>query len=119
MGPQVLRIVASLLALSITGCASLSPELAKRSEQAFRTHNTVSSDYLFVLDSLEPESQQYQDLSDLEQQMLSACRTLNQLAIDYRDGKRVGFFKKLRVPKTIENCETATSAAQTAIEDEL
>lgn len=98
--------------IPITGCATLNPELAARAELTFRQHNKVASELLLLVTQLDVNSPDYQALITAEDDMLVSCQALNDLAIQHRDGKPVGPLRRLRVPKTIENCEDHTQRAQ-------
>ena len=100
----------------LASCAALSPELAQQSETAFRQQNQVASEILLLLDELSPEQPNYQALTQAEDTMLKACKPLNDVAIRYRDQRSVGPIKKLRIPRSVENCRKAAEDAEKLIE---
>jgi hypothetical protein len=92
-------------------------ELRAHAEGVFKRHNAVSTSYLARLDALEAaDPAAYAALADLESHMYAACAPIDDLAIAYRDGKRVGLLDKLRLARALDACAAATTAAEAALD---
>jgi hypothetical protein len=86
-------------------------------ERVFRDQNKVASDLAFALDdatasggSAPPE------LTGAEDALLKACAGINELATSRRDQEDLGVRKSASAARSAPECERATQAAQTALE---
>jgi len=87
-------------------------------ERVFRDQNKVASDLAFALDdatasggSAPPE------LMAAEDALLEACAGVNELATSRRDQEDLGVRKSASAARRAPDCERATRAAQTALEE--
>ena len=114
---MVLARSAVLCALvCLAGCAAVptadgqrlrlgSAELRDYVERVFREQNRVADAAAFALEA--PGSQDA-DLAAAEQELLTACAGVNELATARRDQRRLGVRKSARAARTVPECERAT-----------
>ncbi len=118
---RLLPFVALATCLFLISCTTLytesegkrrpmtSGEIRQYAEDVFRYHNRVETKLLTALGLADVNGEpRYDALLAAEARMLDACEALNELAIRHRDQKRLGFFKKIRLPRTIAACESET-----------
>jgi hypothetical protein len=88
-------------------------ELRAHAESVFKRHNAVSSAYVTRMDALEQaDPARYEALADLEARMYEACAAIDELAIAYRDGQRLGPLAKMRLARSLDACADATTVAE-------
>jgi hypothetical protein len=92
-------------------------ELRTHAEQVFKRHNAVSTAFLTRMDALEQtDPARYEALADLETRMYAACAPVDELAVAYRDGERVGLFAKMRLARSLDACAETTAEAEQALQ---
>jgi hypothetical protein len=104
--------------LALSACAAVptadglslkvaSPEFRDYVERVFREQNRVADDIAFALEAPGPPT----DLAAAEQELLTACAGVNELATARRDQRRLGMRESLRAARTVPDCERAARAA--------
>jgi len=84
-------------------------EFRAYAERVFRRHNAAENDLMFLLPRLQrAEPERYGQLLDAEDAMLEACHPLAEVASQRGRGLDIGFFKRLRLPSDVADCERAT-----------
>jgi len=74
----------------------------------FRQQSEVSDAILFALDEADPGSERYAELDAADLDILTACRGINELATDRRQGGLAGLKRARQVPE----CERAAGEAE-------
>jgi hypothetical protein len=86
-------------------------------ERVFRDQNKVASDLAFALDDATASGGPAPpELVAAEDALLEACAGVNELATSRRDQEDLGVRKSANAARSAPNCERATRAAQTALE---
>ncbi len=87
-------------------------------EQVFRRHNRVTNDLIYLLPEIEQsDAALYSRLTQAESNMLKSCRHLNKLATSYRDDRKPGYFKRMKMSRSAAQCDRSTQATQTILEE--
>ncbi len=110
------------LALALAACATVQvhyPDgrterhsreaFASYVEAVFRYQNRVVND-LIVATSLSPDPAALEDaaLMRAERDMAAACQALNTAVAARLEGREIGFFHKLELPRAVPACEAAS-----------
>ncbi len=121
-----IRAVGRLLPIALIACAGCAAVVFNRpggpdidfmtraefrlyTEAVFRLHNRVHSDLMMLIPDLESSHpEHYLRLIRAEQPMLEACHPLNDAVARYVEGGEIGFFKRLRLPINVTDCERET-----------
>ena len=91
-------------------------ELPQYAEAVFKRRNAVSTEFLERTPALEDgDPAILAALEEAEQRMDEACAPVDALAIAWRDGERVTFGAKLELARALEDCASATDAAERAL----
>jgi hypothetical protein len=77
-------------------------------ERVFREQNRVADAVAFALEAPGESDAQ---LAAAEQELLTACTGVNELATARRDQQRLGMRASLRAARSVPDCERATRAA--------
>ena len=87
-------------------------------ERVFRDQNKVASDLAFALDDATAAGGAAPpELTSAEDTRLKACAGVNELATSRRDQEDLGVRKSAGAARSAPECERATRAAQTALEN--
>ena len=85
-----------------------------RASLFIRQQNQVGTALLFALeDASAPTTER---LTVLDEEMLSACAGLNELATARRDGRRLGLMQEARIAREAPACEMAAVRAQAVLD---
>lgn len=82
-------------------------------ENVFRLQNSVTSEVMMLLDSLDAKNQATILLA--EQHMHKVCQPLNDYANRASDGLNTGLWLKIQVEHSTLDCELAAKAVQSAL----
>jgi hypothetical protein len=86
-------------------------------ERVFRDQNKVASDLEFALDDATASGGPAPpELMTAEDALLEACAGVNELATSRRDQEDLGVRKSASAARSAPDCERATRAARTALE---
>lgn len=112
----------ALIALPATGCAILfnrpqgseiefmsAREFRGYTESVFRHHNRIQNDLMMLMPEIEetrPET--HRRLLRAERPMLEACGPLNEVVARHVDGGEIGFFRRLKLPLDVTDCDRQT-----------
>ena len=89
-------------------------------ERVFRHHNRVQSDLMMLLVDLEESnSEHYQRLMRAEEPMREACQPLNDAVASYMEEGEIGFFRRLRLPMSVTDCERQTLRVEALLDQAL
>jgi hypothetical protein len=91
-----------------------SPEFRAYVERVFREQNRVATELAFAIEDAAGASSA--ELGLAEESLLSACAGLNRLATARRDELRLGAGERVGAAREAPRCESATDAAQAALE---
>jgi len=87
-------------------------------EQVFRRQNRVINDLIYLLPEIEQtDGMFYACLTQAESDMLESCRHLNKLAASYRDDRKPGFFKRIKMSRSATGCDRATQKVQATMDE--
>ena len=112
------RSVAACALLSLWGCAAVptadgqrlrlgSAEFRDYVERVFREQNRVADAVAFALEAPNVKDP---GLADAEQELLTACAGVNELATARRDQRRLGMRASVGAARSVPDCERATRA---------
>lgn len=92
-------------------------EFRDYTETVFRHHNRVHSDLMMLLPDIElSQPEHYLRLHRAEGPMLEACKPLNDAVARYVEGGEVGFFKRLKLPLDVTDCERQTRRVEALLD---
>jgi len=125
---MMIRILFVLILIQITGCSisQLNPtdegqhvnskqHYKRYVEEVFRRQNhAVSQMILLPIDELSDEMQL--KLLDAEHSLTQRCKVLNDIASLRSEGKKESMLQKLKVSRSIKDCEAATHALEAVLE---
>jgi len=90
--------------------AVTSPEFPGYVERVFREQNRVADELAFALDDDASAR-----LDGVEENLLAACRQLNELATTRRDNVEISVRRRLAAARSAPACERATASAEEAL----
>lgn len=129
--PALPVLVALVPALFAIGCGTLvinqprgpdidymgRAEFRDYSEQVFRHGNRVQTEFMLRLPDLELEQPRaFRRLSRAEAAMQRACEPLNAAVAAHLDGSEFGFFRRLKLPLDVTDCERKTLRAEALLD---
>lgn len=92
-------------------------EFRDYTEQVFRRHNAVQSRLMMTLPDIEQSHpRRYQRLMREEQKMMQSCQRLNEAVAAHIDGDEMGFFRRLKFPLDVTDCERRTAKVEASLE---
>jgi hypothetical protein len=84
-------------------------------ETVFRRQNQAMSQIILLpVDELNKKTQQ--NLADAEQSVTTRCKVLNEIASLRSEGKKESMFQKLKVSRSINDCDAATRELEVILE---
>jgi len=97
----------------LSACATgLVSEKRQRAQAVFLYHNQLVSELILVSSDASLSDTQLVELEQAEASMVKACKPLNQVAADVRDGDKSGLGKRLRISATLTECERQTKLVE-------
>ena len=93
-------------------------ELPAYAQSVFKHRNAVSTEFLMRTPAVaDDDPARGVELDAAEHEMDVACAPVDALAIAYRDGQHLGLRAKLHAAQALEDCSSATTAAEEALAD--
>ncbi len=119
------RIILALILIQLAGCSSNpsrvvteEPKVSSKKryiEDVFRRQNQAMSQIILLpVDELDQTIQQ--SLIDAEQSVTILCKVLNDIASLHSEGKKESVVQKLKVSRSIKDCEKATLALELVLQ---
>ncbi len=106
-------LLTCVLLVCLSACASgLSSKTRQHAQDVFLHHNQLVSELIsFASDSSLTDTQLI-ELEQAEAVMIEACKPLNTLAAEVRDGGKSSFAQRVQILRSLDNCEHQTNLVQ-------
>ncbi|MDH3693095.1 MAG: hypothetical protein OER96_00800 [Gammaproteobacteria bacterium] len=129
VGKIIVILSAFVLCATLSGCVTTKTADCRRLltgsdkfrdyvEQVFRQQNRVTNDLIYLLPEIEQtDGALFFRMTLAESNMLKSCGHLNMLAASYRDDRKPGFFKRMKMSRNAAQCDRATQKTQTLLDE--
>jgi len=102
-----------MLCIHVSACAGgLTANTRERAQSVFRYHNQLVSQLILHYSEPSLTDSQLAELEQAEVLMIKACKPLNQVAANVRDGHKAGVKQRLNVPRALSRCKKQTNAVE-------